>query len=1568
MPTEFLVGQQGIGWNVIGATNQFANGAAAYFRNGYVAALGGSMSLAHVFWPNLSATTSNSLKVCVYDKVSGQLLAVSGVINKPPSGGPFDVSAPIAGTLSPGQQVFLVTVPDTGFWGGAQNSGSSSFAENQNTAANFPYAAPPLLLPPADSSANGNEQIVWIEGTPAPAQFLCGQNGSNFSTITGITNQFQAGAAAYFRAGYFAPVGGTLVNAHVTWPAGGSPFVKVCVYDALSGNLIAVSQPIAQPTQAPFDAFAPISGFLTPGQRIFLVTVPSDGNYWGGAQNGPNPSNFVDNQNTVANFPYASPPSVLPAADAVAVGAEQVVWLEGFPALISETNVVLTPTIVAPIKLAPATGAVTMTTAPVSVVTKNNPAPAVGTLSLVGAAVRLALQIAVPAGSIALGGVAPTLSVPTARTIPTATGAVALAGNSPVLTTGTPGSISNGQPFKAIGSGFGTKSLSPGRSSLRPVVADNGSDAPVGSISPQYTASQTGPVAGTGNQNNQNQPVGYTASGADIGIPHPFISRIRSGIHYTLANDGNDVIAAKGFACPAAYPFCTRQEFWFRFDPLWKVNPNSDNNWKDLNDNDGPTTFFGGNQGNFMYTNWPANTSNVLNFIRAIGNTNPGTISLAVPQASFPISAGKTLGLFGLPPACAVLNGQFLLINSVSGSNNNFVATVNADLTGAGTFPGFFSLTAVTIGPNAQFTFTSALGTNPIGIGGVVGFESMGGTIAKFNNPNGVTGNVTAVSGVSPNYTATTDLDTTGLTYTGGGSIFCGVAAQPLVATDLQAQYGTDGPGQPSSNPMYQTTDKNGHNGAFWNPAFNPINPTVGWIRRVSEKCWDNTVNGVGYHRVTDMSQGQGVRNVIMNYAGKTSNAAPTQGSICMTEGNYARDRDPVRNARYYCDGYMDCSGAGVTGQCACVYVGDNATYANCLVLVPQPDITAWADGEIDIATFRQGPLKSGTTGFIWVCNEAGAAGTAISGGQFPIGSSSIPTITNTGSLPSAQAGFAYTAGIGITGGTAPYTVSIAYAAPNTGGWLKVIDAVNGVIGGTPTTIETETVFVSVLDAAGRSSYKILSLNVVSAATLFISATGSDSNPGTFAQPWAITSLQQSNANNAKMASKVVAIIGNSAASPTTYDISTFPKNGPTACKVSPPAGTASASTTVIAVNATGVYTPLCVRLLADPAASGYVIADCFGHSSDGSAPNGRYISVKGIWVDGNGNSTGTSGISGFNFCGPSGFGSGVGIVIQDCKSTGWIAANGNANFGCIKFDGTISNALVSNCVLSNCYQTNISKTTHGNGSCVHDYGQFLTTQYCDMSSAHNAIYQKESNAPPQGATVQYNYIHAGLGMGPSFAGFNNADGASPPYAGCTIRNNIIENGSIIYISAEGNAYLSAPMAYYNNTFYSGTGAPSEHSIGPVGVTKSAGASWNITNHDNIVFCDTGTSIDGTWGIGCYGPTSTDKTIWDFNCYFSASGSTIQAGIATQAGSGSVTLRAKAAFIALAGTPDVHSLWAVNPLFVSAISLNGGSAQYKLQATSPCIGTGNGGATMGAWGGTDVNTGKAPAQIGSTLS
>lgn len=63
------------------------------------------------------------------------------------------------------------------------------------------------------------------------------------------------------------------------------------------------------------------------------------------------------------------------------------------------------------------------------------------------------------------------------------------------------------------------------------------------------------------------------------------------------------------------------------------------------------------------------------------------------------------------------------------------------------------------------------------------------------------------------------------------------------------------------------------------------------------------------------------------------------------------------------------------------------------------------------------------------------------------------------------------------TGGVQPYTWSILSDTPDTGAWLSI--SPNGVLSGTPTAAETESVIIKVTDTNGRSNSKLFSLGVI---------------------------------------------------------------------------------------------------------------------------------------------------------------------------------------------------------------------------------------------------------------------------------------------------------------------------------------------------------------------------------------------------------------------------------------------------------------------------------------------------------
>jgi hypothetical protein len=84
--------------------------------------------------------------------------------------------------------------------------------------------------------------------------------------------------------------------------------------------------------------------------------------------------------------------------------------------------------------------------------------------------------------------------------------------------------------------------------------------------------------------------------------------------------------------------------------------------------------------------------------------------------------------------------------------------------------------------------------------------------------------------------------------------------------------------------------------------------------------------------------------------------------------------------------------------------------------------------------------------------------------------------------LPSARVGVAYSQALSASGGQAPYTWALVSATPNTGSWVHVSSA--GVVSGTPTTAETETVVIRVTDSLGATSTAGLSMTVIPALVI----------------------------------------------------------------------------------------------------------------------------------------------------------------------------------------------------------------------------------------------------------------------------------------------------------------------------------------------------------------------------------------------------------------------------------------------------------------------------------------------------
>src|SRR5467141_1024705 len=117
-------------------------------------------------------------------------------------------------------------------------------------------------------------------------------------------------------------------------------------------------------------------------------------------------------------------------------------------------------------------------------------------------------------------------------------------------------------------------------------------------------------------------------------------------------------------------------------------------------------------------------------------------------------------------------------------------------------------------------------------------------------------------------------------------------------------------------------------------------------------------------------------------------------------------------------------------------------------------------------------------------------------------GTTPAPLAIATTSVPNGTVGQAYSTQMNATGGTSPYTWSASPGSLPAGLTLSAA----GVIGGTPTIAGSSTFTATVSDTSSQSTSSSFTLTVANltptACTLYVSPSGSDSNPGTLSAPW----------------------------------------------------------------------------------------------------------------------------------------------------------------------------------------------------------------------------------------------------------------------------------------------------------------------------------------------------------------------------------------------------------------------------------------------------------------------------------
>jgi hypothetical protein len=507
----------------------------------------------------------------------------------------------------------------------------------------------------------------------------------------------------------------------------------------------------------------------------------------------------------------------------------------------------------------------------------------------------------------------------------------------------------------------------------------------------------------------------------------------------------------------------------------------------------------------------------------------------------------------------------------------------------------------------------------------------------------------------------------------------------------------------------------------------------------------------------------------------------------------------------------------------------------------------------------------------------------------------------------------------------------------------------------------------------------------------YVSPTGNDANPGTLAQPWAITSLSLStwNSNNVanclKQAGKRIGFL------PGTYNVSAYMYNDPVSGALQIIGGTASASTYWGSSDANGNYSPRTATITA--LSPGGVYGGF--HATGPGVYDGPAISHTGLYP--RSYATGYAILDGLRVTGCSykaiRFGGGSSsdgpliaapVVIRNCEVFGCGYNTGDYidNMNGIWVDGC-TNALVSNnYVHDNLGHSGASNSDHLNGIFCPGFSPGTSGSVFQYNTVINAgnIYGKENFN--QGNTIQYNYVDVSM-YGTDSNGIQDWTGANA--SGLTqttiIRNNIIVmaggvagGGVGIGHSTLSDSYAwTTPVQVYNNTIIV-TG-----SNGPVYWWGTEGHGGNgiqqMQWYNNI--CAGGTSSGSFNGLGNFMTNPEGPQIWDYNLVPSnaswglySNGSTFGTVPTNKIASYSSPAAFAAGLAANGGigNAEANSVQGT-PTFVGGA---GGALANKYKLASGSLGVGQGSTTgkpggaacdMGAWGGAN-----APTQIGCSFA
>jgi hypothetical protein len=482
----------------------------------------------------------------------------------------------------------------------------------------------------------------------------------------------------------------------------------------------------------------------------------------------------------------------------------------------------------------------------------------------------------------------------------------------------------------------------------------------------------------------------------------------------------------------------------------------------------------------------------------------------------------------------------------------------------------------------------------------------------------------------------------------------------------------------------------------------------------------------------------------------------------------------------------------------------------------------------------------------------------------------------------------------------------------------------------------------------------------------YISTTGSDSNPGTLASPWALTAI---NSKRSTYAGKRLGIIAG------TYDClaifgGSYSSVGNRAPVYNIQGGSSGSPTYLGSSDANGNYSPR--------------VAILNGNSNENVNPNDAAI----IGFDAT-NGAGYVVFDGFEVKNGNlqlTVWSGTNITVKNCYMHGSTTSSTGNNPALIWL-----NAL-SNSLIQNNYVTDVSAPNDSRAPCSGIQGYSCN----NIVLEYNTVVQ--TNANPQtmsnginfkdlgqyNNTIRYNFIYM------PYAANIQVDAIGTDSAGTAtqffdIHHNVVvaQEFTSDYIGGQPSPWPMVNIEnWYNNTF---VGNPNLGTPAGWGFNRTSSAQ-TINYYNNII------QRGLTANQGDVFITDVSPNVWDYNIYPASPSLNLYSGTSHSDDYSETTLSGwqgalKTATGGKCVGQDAHSVLFSDRSFGGSAALfqgvqNSGdpstAAYYKLVAGGPGSASGthpgssNGLATgtpidMGAWGGVDVNTGQPIAQIGSSF-